>query len=87
MIINAGQFMIMNTMPHLICTYGESAWSPPPPPHTHTHKGTNEEDLLITRIKTKSEFIGLHATEVKKKKLKKRKKERKEDKAGDSSLD
>ena len=57
-----------------ICTYGKSAWLPPPQrharthaPHPRTHKRTNEEDLWFTRLKTKSDVIGLHATEVQKK--------------------
>ena len=52
----------------IICTYGESAWSLPR--DTHTHKRTNEEDLWLTRLKTKSEVLVLHATEVQKTKNK-----------------
>ena len=69
MIMNA-----FNTMPHFMYmhVWGVSLVPPPPPPHTHTHthKRTNEEELWITRLKTKSEVIGLHATEVQKIKTK-----------------
>ena len=69
MIMNAGQFLINDTMrPRFICTYGESAWLLPHPRDTHTHKRTIEEDLWLTRLKTKSEVIGLHATDVQKQK-------------------